>query len=225
MAGRRLRASLAPQSLLFMVGSSLFAMGSAQSVLHFGGPQAANLMFFIGAWFFTAAGLIQVRLSLPARQDGRFRAEWLAAVIQSAGTILFNVSTTAALVAASTRAEREFVWSPDAGGSICFLVSAVYVFAAYPAARRAWDPRRSDWWSAVLNAAGCTAFAASAVGAFVLHAGAAADATVANWGTFVGAVCFFLASTIVLPMLHRRRAYGTPQSSTVPVSGVPGSGA
>ncbi len=182
-----------------MVGSSLFALGSAQGVLHFGGPQTANLMFFIGAWFFTSAGLIQVYLSLPVREGGRYRADWLAAVIQSAGTILFNLSTTGALIAVTTRAAREFVWSPDAGGSVAFLVSAAYVFAAYPAGKRAWDPGQVNWWSACINALGCIAFAVSAVGAFVLQSGDAADTSMANWGTFVGAVCFFSASLIVLP--------------------------
>lgn len=202
---RTLRPTLTWQSLLFMVGSSLFALGSAQGVLHFGGPQTANLMFFVGAWFFTSAGLVQVRLSLPARQGGRYRADWLAAVVQSAGTILFNLSTTGALIAVTTHAAREFVWSPDAGGSVAFLVSAVYVFVAYPAGKRAWDPGQVNWWSASLNALGCIAFALSAVGAFVLQSGGVADASMANWGTFIGAICFFLASLLVLPRFSVNR--------------------
>lgn len=189
-----------------MVGSSLFALGSAQGVLHFGGPQTANLMFFVGAWFFTSAGFIQVYLSRPVREAGRYRADWLAAVIQSGGTVLFNLSTTGALIASTTRAAREFVWSPDAGGSIAFLVSATYVFLAYPAGKRAWDPGQVSWWSACLNGLGCIAFAVSAVGAFVLQSGDAADSSMANWGTFVGAICFFLASLIVLPWFRSRTA-------------------
>ena len=204
-----------------MVGASLFALGSAQGVLHFGGPQTANLMFFIGAWFFTSAGLIQVYLSLPVRENGRYRADWLAAVMQSAGTILFNLSTTAALIAVTTRATREFVWSPDAGGSIAFLVSAVFVFVAYPAGKRAWDPGQVNWWSAWINALGCLAFGVSAVGAFVLQSGDSADLSMANWGTFVGAVCFFVASLIVLPFFPAARREGsTHQGVTI---GNPGS--
>lgn len=43
------------------------------------------------------------------------------------------------------------------------------------------------------------AFGVSAVASYVTGAGVTVDAVVANAGTFVGAVCFFLASAVVLP--------------------------
>ena len=58
------------------------------------------------------------------------------------------------------------------------------------------------WWSVLINWIGCVAFGVSAVGAFVTKGGVTADAVAATAGTFVGAVCFFLASSVVLPKRH-----------------------
>ena len=134
------------------------------------------------------------------------RAVWLAAAIQSLGTILFNISTSAALTAKTVRAEERLVWNPDAGGSVAFLISAVFVYVAYYREHgQLWNPRDSGWWGAHINVIGCIAFAISAVGAFVLTNGSAEDAAVANWGTFIGALCFFVASMIALPQLAWNR--------------------
>jgi hypothetical protein len=54
------------------------------------------------------------------------------------------------------------------------------------------------------------AFAVSAVGAYLLPSGDALDGSVANWGTFIGAICFLLASLIVLPFWDRGRRATTP---------------
>lgn len=211
--GRGASALLVPtlrkQSALFMVGSALFAVGSAPGLSTVLGPQLGNLAFFIGAWWFTAAGFVQLAMSGPPRgrtADGRvaLRSEWAAAAVQSVGTLLFNVSTTAALSATTLLAERHLVWRPDAGGSLAFLVSAGFACAAYRSAHATlWDPRRGEWWSTVVNLAGCVAFAVSAIGAFIESDGDPLSSPAVDWGTCLGAVCFFVASWIVLP---RRRA-------------------
>lgn len=198
-----------------MIGSSLFAVGSAVAIWDLGSANLTNMLCFIGAWFFTAAGLMQTILSGAATVSvkygaGRmFRAVWLAAAIQSVGTILFNVSTSAALTAHTVQAEERLVWNPDAGGSVAFLISAAFVYLAYFRERDTlWEPRQSGWWAAHINMIGCIAFGVSAVGAFVLSDGSAANTAVANWGTFIGALCFFFASAIALPQLawNRRTA-------------------
>lgn len=196
------------QSWYFMIGASLFAIGSAVTIWNLGSPDITNWLCFIGAWFFTIAGLFQTVLSgdvtvaVEYPPGKMFRAEWLAASTQSVGTVLFNVSTTAALTARSISAEKHYVWNPDAGGSVAFLISAMFVYAAYKGARHTlWEPKQSGWWAAHINMLGCIAFAFSAVGAFVLNDGSPESAVVANWGTFIGAICFFLASAIVLPQL------------------------
>lgn len=129
--------------------------------------------------------------------------EWLTAATQSIGTLLFNVSTAAALYAKSAAEEDRLVWNPDAGGSVAFLVSGVLAFAAYARAARLWDPGKVAWWSVCLNFAGCVAFGISALGSYALPDGHEWDAAVSHGGTFIGAVCFFLASLVLLPFWHR----------------------
>ena len=193
----------------FMIGSAFFALATTPGLTETLGTSGANLLCFIGAWFFTAAGFIQLFLSgavsVPVDYaPGRMvRAEWLAAATQSFGTILFNVSTTSALYARSVDAQDHWVWNPDAGGSVLFLVSGVFVLVAYARAARAWDPGNRNWWSGVINFIGCVAFGLSAVGAFVLPDGSAVNAALAGWGTFIGALGFLFASLIVLPAWER----------------------
>lgn len=200
------------QSVSFMIGSALFAAGTAVGIWDLGSANITNVLCFVGAWFFTAAGLMQLILSGNAIVSVDYgagkmlRAVWLAAAIQSLGTILFNISTSAALTAKTVRAEERLVWNPDAGGSVAFLISAVFVYVAYYREHgQLWNPRDSGWWGAHINMIGCIAFAISAVGAFVLTNGSAEDAAVANWGTFIGALCFFVASMIALPQLAWNR--------------------
>ena len=200
--------TLTKQSWYFMVGSALFAVGTAIGIWNLGSANLTNWLCFIGAWFFTTAGLFQTVLSgdvtVPVNYGGgkMLRAEWLAAATQSVGTIMFNVSTTAAITARSVTDEKHYVWNPDAGGSVAFLISACFVYVAYWRDRHTlWEPKQAGWWAAHINMIGCIAFAVSAVGAFVLNSGASKDSSLANWGTFIGAICFFLASAIVLPQL------------------------
>lgn len=193
----------------FMIGSALFAIGSAPGFGDWAGSVVANLCYFVGALFFTGAGLIQLFLSgavsVPVSYaPGRMvRAEWLAASTQSFGTIMFNVSTTSALYARSTRAQEDFVWNPDAGGSVAFLVSGFFAFVAYAHGAKLWDLGRRAWWSVLINFIGCVAFGISAVGAFILPGGDVVNNALANGGTFIGALCFFFASLIVLPQWDR----------------------
>ncbi|MHA3684946.1 hypothetical protein ACXR2W_11900 [Leucobacter sp. HY1908] len=200
--------TLARQCSFFMIGSALFAVGTAVGIWDLGGASVTNWLCFIGAWFFTTAGLFQTILSGDATVKvnyggGKmFRAEWLAAATQTVGTIMFNVSTTAAITARSVNDEKHYVWNPDAGGSVAFLISAYFVYVAYSREHHTlWAPRDSGWWGAHINMIGCIAFAVSAVGAFVLDDGTSKDVALANWGTFIGAICFFLASAIALPSL------------------------
>ncbi|QEV98935.1 hypothetical protein F6J84_01575 [Microbacterium caowuchunii] len=200
----------------FMIGSAFFALASAPGLSEALGSSGANLLCFIGAWFFTAAGLIQLFLSgaisVPVSYaPGRMvRAEWLAAATQSFGTILFNVSTTSALYARSVSTEERWVWNPDAGGSVAFLVSGVLVLVAYSHVAKGWDPGKRSWWSGVINFIGCVAFGISAVGAFILPSGDVVNGSIANGGTFIGAICFLLASLIVLPAWDRPNRGGAP---------------
>ncbi|PPF74021.1 hypothetical protein [Pseudoclavibacter sp. Z016] len=219
--GKLLVPTVVKQCWLFMVGSALFALGSAPVLSEQMGSQLSNLFFFVGAWFFTSAGLIQLFLSgavaVPVSYaPGRMvRAEWLTASTQSFGTLLFNVSTTAALHAKSLTSQEKLVWNPDAGGSVAFLVSGCVAFIAFAHTNQTWSVRSSASWSVVINFVGCVAFGASAVGAYILPGGATINASLATWGTFIGAVCFFLASLVVLPGAMKAGATPTRDSSNV----------
>ncbi|MDQ2700265.1 MAG: hypothetical protein M3Y23_02930 [Actinomycetota bacterium] len=188
------------QCLGFMIGSTFFAVGSFGPVAEQIGSTASNILFFIGSWGFTSAAFVQLQLSGASRNErGVLRAVWLAAGTQFVGTILFNVSTGSAIYAESVTAQQDLVWAPDAQGSVLFLISGAFALLALARVDRFWGPFDRDWWSSWVNMAGCVAFGVSAVAAVVTSAGGVENASFAAWGTFVGAVCFFAASALVLP--------------------------
>ena len=93
-------------------------------------------------------GAVQTWIAFPARHSGASgKAAWLAATIQSAGTLFFNVTTYQALQTSLTNSNYDrLVWRPDAFGSICFLISGAIAYHA--SARHGWLPARGrpGWW-------------------------------------------------------------------------------
>lgn len=183
---------------MFAIGSSLFALATMPGLSNLAGAGIANLLCFIGSWFFTSAGWMQVVLSGRALGIG-----WLSAATQFVGTILFNVSTGAAVWAHAVTPERRLVWVPDVTGSLAFLVSGVLGVVAVSTAVGIAERKSRDWQAGWVNLVGCVAFGVSAVGAYVSEAGVTADAVAAKVGTFVGAVCFLVAALLVLPRDRR----------------------
>ena len=186
--------TLARQCWLFAIGSTLFALATVPGFAATAGAGAANVLCFAGSFFFTSAAWLQL-----VRSKSGSCAEWLSAATQFMGTLLFNVSTGAAVWAHAVTQERRLVWAPDATGSVAFLVSGALGIAAVTASVGLFAPRSRDWQAQWVNMAGCVAFGASALGAFVTRAGVTADALLANTGTFVGALCFLVAALLVLP--------------------------
>jgi hypothetical protein len=191
--------TLRRQCWLFAIGSSLFALATLPGTSAIAGAGLANLLCFIGSWFFTTAGWMQLVLSGPALRIG-----WLSAAAQFVGTILFNISTGAALWAHAVKPERRLVWAPDATGSLAFLVSGVLGIVAVTAAVGIFELKSRDWQAEWINMVGCLAFGVSALGAFVTKTGVTEDALLANLGTFIGALCFLAAALVVLPREPRR---------------------
>jgi hypothetical protein len=192
-------ATLTRQCWLFAIGSSLFAIATVPGFLGSAGAGTANWLCFAGSWFFTAAGWMQLRLS-----GQEWTNEWLCAVTQFLGTILFNVSTGSAVVAHAVLTERRLVWAPDATGSVAFLVSGVFGVVAVSIGIGRLALKSRDWQAGWINLIGCVAFGVSAVAAFVRIDGATVDTTLANLGTFVGAVCFLAAALMLLPQWASR---------------------
>src|SRR5690349_12989789 len=77
---------------LFAIGSLCFLVGPFPGYIDLVGPTADALTFFVGSIFFTGGGALQSWLAFPARGP-----DWWAAIIQSAGTLFFNVTTFMAL--------------------------------------------------------------------------------------------------------------------------------
>src|SRR4051794_22431748 len=94
-------------ALLFMIGSACFALGSVPGYASLVPTSVVGITFFVGSLFFTSAGFSQLvqtidaapaahrtwsgRRRLFAWQAGRI--DWWACVIQSAGTLWFNINT------------------------------------------------------------------------------------------------------------------------------------
>lgn len=209
-----IRPTLRLQSWGFVVGASLFALGSAPGVSGHLGVAGANTSFFVGSWFFTVGAFVQLMLSgHPTVSDSRglgIRAEWLAALVQFVGTLLFNVSTGAALHTHTVAGEMHLVWNPNLEGSLCFLAASVLAVLVLWRDGARWEPRSKDWQSCWLNMLGSIAFGVSAAGAFVLRDGNTLDPGLANIATFVGAVCFFAASALFLGVRARPDAETSP---------------
>jgi hypothetical protein len=196
--------------VLFAVGSLCFALGAAPGYLDAVGAGADATTYFVGSLFFTSAALLQLLEAGTAPGRGLLGRglDWWAAAVQFVGTLFFNVSTFFALTADLSAAEADRrVWTPDARGSLCFLVASALAWAAVCHRWWAWRPRDLPWLIAALNFAGSIAFGVSAVAGYVVPAtGEVRNAVWMNLGTFVGAVCFLVGGLLVLPQRTRASA-------------------
>jgi hypothetical protein len=180
-------------ALCFAIGSTCFLVGPFPGFAQLVGGEADAITFFAGSILFTAGGALQSYLAFPERRvDAAGRAAWRAAIIQSAGTLFFNVTTYQALHTAVSNPQYDrLVWRPDAFGSICFLVSGVIAYHASP--RRGWLPATGHrgWWEPAVNLLGCIFFGVAAVAGYLVPSkGTILDLAASNWNTALGAACF-----------------------------------
>jgi hypothetical protein len=200
-------------ALSFALGSTGFLIAPFPGYAQLVGESADATTFFIGSILFTIGGALQSSLARFERRSGEGgRAAWWAAIIQSAGTLFFNVTTYQAMHTALTSPEyNTLVWRPDWRGSICFLVSGVI---AYRASQRhgwhGWLPARgvAGWWQPAVNLLGCIFFGISAVAGYVVPStGSMLQQAAANWSTALGAACFL---SCALDTLHTDKASKMP---------------
>lgn len=205
--------------VLFAVGALCFAIGSFPPYALGVGERADDVTYFVGSIFFTSAALLQYLEAASAARglDGGgegpprwtwrvltwapWRIDWWSTTVQLVGTVLFNVSTLAAVQHGldSTQLDRQ-VWMPDLWGSICFLVASSLAWAEAGHAWWSWRPRSSGWRIAAANMVGSIAFGVSAVAAYVVpESGDLVSEALANLGTFVGALCFLGGAVLLLP--------------------------
>jgi hypothetical protein len=186
----------------FAAGSLCFLVGAIPFYAAWAGPVWVGITFFVGSILFTLAAFIQLSLSgrrLPRSETNRAdRADWWAAAVQFAGTLLFNLSTAAALAAAIADPTRLGAgWRPDAWGSAAFLISSGLAVVATRDRGQLWDTDARSWHGTWLNLLGSIAFGASAIGAYVVpQTDSLVSAFWANLGTLIGALCFLVAALL-----------------------------
>ena len=209
-------------SALFAIGSACFAVGAVASQFGSSSLEAAiGAVFFAGSLFFTSAAFLQwleaVNVSWrgegapdrprrwrPASWEPR-RIDWLAALIQLVGTVFFNISTFAALKhGLDARQTNLRVWTPDAAGSVCFLVASALAYAEVCGRWVCWRVRSLPWSITAINLLGSIFFGLAAIGALVEPSSQQpVAARLDNAGTALGAICFFVGALLLLPEARR----------------------
>ena len=185
----------------FGLGSACFLVGPIAFYATLVGPRADAITFFVGSILFTAGGALQSWLAAPGRAaDAAGRAAWWTAIVQSLGTLFFNVTTFRAVQVTLSQADYDrLVWRPDAFGSICFLVSGAIAYRA--SVRHGWLPARgrAGWWEPSINLLGCILFGISAVAGYLVPStGSLINLAAANWNTALGAACFLACALATL---------------------------
>ena len=201
-------------AVLFMIGSACFAVGSVAGYSSLVGARADAVTYFVGSLFFTSAAYLQyvecISTPMTLAPDAGWRPrlftleihriDWWATVVQLAGTLFFNATTLFALDAAlSAKQEDLIVWSPDALGSICFLIASQLAYAEAGHHWISWRPHDMGWRIAALNMLGSIFFGISAIAGWVEPStGDLRNAALDTSGTFWGAICFFIGAALLL---------------------------
>lgn len=203
-------------AVLFAVGSLCFVLGAVASQWGSSSRPAIGVIFFVGSIFFTAAGYLQYAEAAgvdhrfdPARPRHRWRPasweprriDWRAALVQLIGTLLFNISTFAAMNHnLTTHQVNARVWAPDVFGSAAFLISSTLAFAEVCHRWLCWRSRSLSWWIVAVNLLGSIAFGVSAIASLSEPStGEAVSARLANAGTSVGGLCFLAGALLLMP--------------------------
>jgi YrhK-like protein len=185
----------------FAVGSLCFFVGPFPGVLQLIGSGPDAVLFFVGSLFFTFAAALELRQA-TLRRGVRFGGDpiWWSAAIQFVGTLLFNLDTFDAMqTGLSTQQDDRLIWTPDLVGSAAFLISGAL---AYRVASSTGERDRA-WRMAAVNLLGCVLFGISAIASYVVpDSGSILDLAAANWGTGLGAACFFAGAVLLWPIPH-----------------------
>lgn len=213
--------------VLFAIGSACFTVAPIATGLDAASAEAIGITYFVGSLFFTTAAFLSylqvvntahgVRPSRMERarrwrpaswEPGRI--DWGAAVSQLIGTLFFNVNTFASMRHGfDIGGDNLRIWAPDAIGSALFLLSSEMSYAEVCRRWVGFGPRTISWWITALNMLGSIAFGVSAVAAFIEPSTQEpVSAAIANTGTAVGGICFFIGALLLLP--EARRANDAP---------------
>lgn len=207
--------------LIFAIGSALFMLGAALSLVPPGGnvpsAQIINGIFFAGSIPFTVAAYMQHFQAAnaggftlaPGHAAGRRIAligwhphspGWISTFTQFIGTLAFNVNTFDCLRAPQGwLAQNVEIWTPDMVGSVLFLVSGYLAFIETGRGYWSWRPKSLDWQLVFANLLGCVAFMIAAVLAYTPRGPEAAwIPAMANLQLFLGAFGFLIGSVLAM---------------------------
>ncbi|MDG2334502.1 MAG: hypothetical protein P8Q97_09795 [Myxococcota bacterium] len=171
-----------PIAGLFIVGASLFIIGSLLSLLVSTPEISPGRVFFAGSIFFTAAASVQYLQSINnsenlhlkkndqhwvfwAWQPGRIDF-WVTGT-QLLGAVCFNFNTFDGLRELSRDGHLAAVWLPNFVGSILFMVSGYLSVVEFNTRIILWPRKSLQSVITLLNFWGCVAFMISALLALV----------------------------------------------------------
>ena len=181
----------------FAIGAACFAVSAIASQWASASRPAIGVTFFVGSLFFTTAAFLQLRDTDRASE----RTDWIASLVQFAGTLLFNLSCFAAMKRGLDVKQTNLrVWTPDAFGSVCFLVASEMALASVCGRWVCVQRGSLAWRIAALNMLGSIAFGFAAVGSLIEPSTSEpVSAAIENAGTAIGAVCFLAGALMMLP--------------------------
>jgi hypothetical protein len=98
------------------------------------------------------------------------------------------------------------IWTPDAVGSICFLVASWLAVLECCHGMACWRIQGLDWWIVMINLLGSIGFGISALFAITLpRATDVLNLFAVNLWTFIGALCFLFAAWLLLPEMAKQK--------------------
>jgi hypothetical protein len=199
----------------FFLGGSLFAVGALLAELSSDAARTIDTVYLVGGFFFSLGGYASVLQASNAPtdidQDGSLSSArwrwwdprpqnlgWLSATVLFVGTLLFAVSLVAAFGQDFTvRQANTWIWIPDMLGCVCFLVSGHLALLEVCHGRIGVRAHEIGWWIVFVNQVGSVLFFVAGLAAYTRPATSTAlDLSVANWGTFLGAVCFAIGGVV-----------------------------
>jgi YrhK-like protein len=183
-------------ALLFAGGSACFVVASLPGFVQLVGSQVVGVVYFVGSLQFTSAAAIQWLQTIR-----RFDVDWWSSAIQFAGTLWFNRNTFDAMQdGLDANSYDRLVWTPDALGSICFLVASYLAYAQATGGFLHRPRRGRESVIATLNLAGSVAFGVAVIASYwVPTSGSVLDLAAANGFTALGGLCFLAGALLLVP--------------------------
>lgn len=193
-------------AIAFTVGGALFALGAALAQATSASPRACDVVYLVGGLFFSTGGYASVLLASNSTDGWVWWRKlprdlgWLSAVVLFVGTLFFGVSLVTAFAGNLTvRASNGLIWIPDMLGCVCFLASGHLALLDVCHGRLGFRFDDLGWRIVAINQVGSVLFFLAGVAAYTRPAtSVAANIDIANWGTFLGAVCFAIGGVMQL---------------------------